>query len=79
MCFHGLNDPLSSDFYFQQADDLYNTMLKRFRQEKSVWVKYATFLLKRGLVEAAHKLLPRALKCLPVKERKNLFTLLSYD
>lgn len=57
-------------FSFQQADDLYNIMLKRFRQEKCVWVKYATFLLKRGLVEAAHRLLPRALKCLPDKERK---------
>lgn len=55
---------------FQQAEELYHTMLKRFRQEKSVWLKYASFLLKQGQVEATHRLLERALKALPTKERK---------
>lgn len=55
---------------FQQAEELYQTMLKRFRQEKSVWLKYASFLLKQGQPEATHRLLERALKALPTKERK---------
>lgn len=54
----------------QQAEELYHTMLKRFRQEKSVWLKYASFLLKQGQAEATHRLLERALKALPTKERK---------
>ncbi|XP_053306401.1 protein RRP5 homolog [Spea bombifrons] len=72
------NEPLKvfqqlADIYiksekFKQAEDLFNTMLKRFRQEKSVWLKYATFLLRQGQKEATHKLLQRALKCLPEKE-----------
>ncbi|XP_053245269.1 protein RRP5 homolog isoform X1 [Podarcis raffonei] len=75
--FQQLADIYSGSEKYKQADDLYNTMLKRFRQEKSVWVKYATFLLKRGLVEAAHKLLPRALKCLPVKEHLDVISKLA--
>ncbi|XP_029466152.1 protein RRP5 homolog [Rhinatrema bivittatum] len=59
---------------YKQADDLYNTMLKRFRQEKSVWLKYATFLLKQGQTEAAHRLLQRALNCLPDKEHVDVIS-----
>lgn len=56
---------------FQQAEELYHTMLRRFRQEKSVWLKYASFLLKQGQTEATHRLLERALKALPTRERKH--------
>nr|XP_020644591.1 protein RRP5 homolog isoform X2 [Pogona vitticeps] len=75
--FQQLADIYSGSEKYKEADDLYNTMLKRFRQEKSVWVKYTTFLLKRGLVEAAHRLLPRALKCLPNKEHVDLISKLA--
>ncbi|XP_067858073.1 protein RRP5 homolog [Heptranchias perlo] len=53
---------------YKQADGLYNTMLKRFRQETAVWLSYATFLLKQGRADCTHALLQRALKCLPQKE-----------
>ncbi|XP_076982024.1 protein RRP5 homolog isoform X2 [Tamandua tetradactyla] len=53
---------------FQEADELYNRMLKRFRQEKAVWIKYGAFLLQRGHNDASHRILQRALKCLPNKE-----------
>nr|XP_042711593.1 protein RRP5 homolog [Chrysemys picta bellii] len=72
--FQHLADIYASSEKYQQADDLYNTMLKRFRQEKSVWLKYATFLLKRGQVEATHRLLERALKGLPNKEHVDVIS-----
>ncbi|XP_056385651.1 protein RRP5 homolog isoform X2 [Hyla sarda] len=78
------NDPLKAfqnlvDIYiksekFKEAEELFNTMVKRFRQEKSVWWKYATFLLKQGQSEATHKLLERALKCVPEKEHMDLIS-----
>lgn len=78
------NDPLKAfqhlvDIYiksekFKDAEELYNIMVKRFRQEKSVWWKYATFLLKRGQSEATHRLLQRALKCVPEKEHVDLIS-----
>ncbi|KAM9702378.1 protein RRP5 homolog isoform 2-T2 [Dama dama] len=72
------NEPLKvflhlADIYtksekFQEAGELYNRMLKRFRQEKAVWVKYGAFLLRRGKAEASHRVMQRALECLPKKE-----------
>ncbi|XP_040217796.1 protein RRP5 homolog [Rana temporaria] len=72
------NDPLKAfqhlvEIYiksekFKEADELFNTMIKRFKQEKSVYWKNAAFLLKQGQSEAAHRLLQRAMKCLPEKE-----------
>ncbi|XP_053548424.1 protein RRP5 homolog [Bombina bombina] len=66
--FHQLADIYIKSEKFKQAEDLYKTMVKRFRQEKSVWLKYATFLLRQGQPEATHRLLQHALKCLPDKE-----------
>ncbi|XP_061578811.1 protein RRP5 homolog isoform X2 [Cololabis saira] len=52
----------------KEAEGLYKTMLKRFRQHKAVWVSYGTFLLQQGQSDAASVLLQRALKSLPAKE-----------
>uniref|UniRef100_M3ZCB8 Protein RRP5 homolog n=1 Tax=Nomascus leucogenys TaxID=61853 RepID=M3ZCB8_NOMLE len=72
------NEPLKvflhlADIYtksekFQEAGELYNRMLKRFRQEKAVWIKYGAFLLRRSQAGASHRVLQRALECLPSKE-----------
>lgn len=72
------NEPLKvflqlADIYtksekFQEASELYNRMLKRFRQEKTVWIKYGAFLLRRGQAGASHRVMQRALECLPNKE-----------
>ncbi|XP_019580596.2 protein RRP5 homolog isoform X1 [Rhinolophus sinicus] len=72
------NEPLKvflqlADIYtksekFQEAGELYNRMLKRFRQEKTVWIKYGAFLLRRGQAGASHRAMQRALDCLPSKE-----------
>lgn len=45
-------------------------MVKRFRQDKAVWLNYGTFLLQQGQSDAASALLQRALKSLPSKESK---------
>lgn len=65
--------PQLTSFVPQEAGELYNRMLKRFRQEKAVWVKYGAFLLRRGKAEASHRVMQRALECLPKKERECSF------
>ncbi|XP_068445534.1 protein RRP5 homolog isoform X2 [Clinocottus analis] len=52
----------------KEADDLYKTMVKRFRQNKAVWLSYGTFLLQQGQSDSASVLLQRALTSLPSKE-----------
>ncbi|XP_047435563.1 protein RRP5 homolog isoform X2 [Mugil cephalus] len=52
----------------KEAEGIYKTMVKRFRQNKAVWLSYGTFLLQQGQSDAASALLQRALKSLPSKE-----------
>ncbi|XP_028367529.1 protein RRP5 homolog isoform X3 [Phyllostomus discolor] len=78
------NEPLKvflqlADIYtksqkFQEAGELYNRMLKRFRQEKAVWIKYGAFLLRRGQAGASHRAMQRALECLPKKEHVDVIS-----
>ncbi|KFP15304.1 Protein RRP5, partial [Egretta garzetta] len=72
--FQHLCDIYANSEKYKQAEELYHTMLKRFRQEKSVWLKYASFLLKQGQTEATHRLLERALKALPTKEHVDVIS-----
>ncbi|XP_023571395.1 protein RRP5 homolog isoform X2 [Octodon degus] len=76
------NEPLKvflhlADIYaksekFQEASELYNRMLKRFRQEKAVWIKYGAFLLRRSQAGASRQVLQRALESLPTKEHMDV-------
>ncbi|TNN71202.1 Protein RRP5 [Liparis tanakae] len=46
-----METPTSSCLSFcvdQEAEGLYKTMVKRFRQKKAVWLSYGTFLLQQG-------------------------------
>ncbi|KAF6716045.1 RRP5-like protein [Oryzias melastigma] len=52
----------------KEAESLYKTMVKRFRQNKAVWLSYGSFLLQQGQSNAASALLQRALASLPAKE-----------
>uniref|UniRef100_A0A8C3BA58 Protein RRP5 homolog n=1 Tax=Cairina moschata TaxID=8855 RepID=A0A8C3BA58_CAIMO len=72
--FQHLCDIYANSEKYKQAEELYHTMLRRFRQEKSVWLKYASFLLKQGQTEATHRLLERALKALPTKEHVDVIS-----
>ncbi|XP_061888969.1 protein RRP5 homolog isoform X2 [Entelurus aequoreus] len=52
----------------KEAENLYKSMVKRFRQNKAVWLSYGNFLLQLGESDSATALLQRALKSLPTKE-----------
>ncbi|XP_077426808.1 protein RRP5 homolog [Vanacampus margaritifer] len=58
----------------KEAEKLYQSMVKRFRQNKAVWLSYGTFLLQQGQSDAASALLQRALKSLPSKESVEVIT-----
>ncbi|XP_041116751.1 protein RRP5 homolog [Polyodon spathula] len=70
--FQSLADIYTKSDKYKQAESLYNTMLRRFRQERSVWLSCAAFYLRRGRTDETHRLLQRALKCLPDKEHVDL-------
>nr|XP_020498454.1 LOW QUALITY PROTEIN: protein RRP5 homolog [Labrus bergylta] len=63
-----LADIYAKSHKMKEAEGLYKTMVKRFRQNKAVWLSYGTFLLQQGQSDAASTLLQRALKSLPSKE-----------
>ncbi|XP_062399126.1 protein RRP5 homolog [Sardina pilchardus] len=58
----------------KEAEDMYKSMVKRFRQEPSVWQSYGTFLVRQGQSDAANALLQRALKSLSNKQHVDLIT-----
>jgi rRNA biogenesis protein RRP5 len=50
----------------ERADEMFQTMLKKYTQDPKVWTNYATFLFDtKGDAERARELLPRALQILP--------------
>ena len=55
---------------FQLAEQLYQTMTKRFSTSLRVWVQYGHFLMRRGKQEAARSLLQRSLKSLSNKQQR---------
>ncbi|XP_054634148.1 protein RRP5 homolog isoform X2 [Dunckerocampus dactyliophorus] len=63
-----LADIYSKSDKIKEADNLYKSMVKRFRQNKAVWLSYGNFLLHQGESDASTVLLQRALKSLPSKE-----------
>ena len=58
-------------FFFQLAEQLYQTMSKRFSQSKKVWVGFGAFYMKQGKLDLGRKLLQRSLKSLPKRKRKS--------
>ncbi|XP_076146093.1 protein RRP5 homolog [Alosa pseudoharengus] len=68
-----------ADIYAQsdkikEAEDMYKSMVKRFRQEPAVWQSYGAFLVRQGQSDAANALLQRALKSLSNKQHVDLIT-----
>ncbi|XP_056628224.1 protein RRP5 homolog [Triplophysa dalaica] len=58
----------------KEAESLYKSMVKRFRQEKAVYESYGSFLLRQGQSNAANALLQRALQSLSNKDHVDLIT-----
>ncbi|KPI39011.1 rRNA biogenesis protein rrp5 [Cyphellophora attinorum] len=51
---------------YDKADDLFQTMLKKYTQDPKIWTNYATFLFDtKGDADKARDILPRALQTLP--------------
>ncbi|XP_015771536.1 PREDICTED: protein RRP5 homolog [Acropora digitifera] len=60
----------------ESADQLYQTMIKRFSQSKKVWIGGLSFYMKQGNLEKGRKLLQRSLKTLP--KRKHIDTIVQF-
>ncbi|KAL9983734.1 hypothetical protein ACROYT_G005955 [Oculina patagonica] len=58
------------------AEQLYQTMSKRFSQSKKVWVGFGAFYMKQGKLDLGRKLLQRSLKSLP--KRKHVETIVQF-
>uniref|UniRef100_A0A673NID0 Protein RRP5 homolog n=1 Tax=Sinocyclocheilus rhinocerous TaxID=307959 RepID=A0A673NID0_9TELE len=56
----------------KEAENLYKSMVKRFKQEKAVYLSYGNFLLRQHQSDAANALLQRALQSLSNKEHVDL-------
>lgn len=53
----------------QLAEQLYQTMSKRFKDTPHVWTQYGLFLMKQGRPDAARKVLEKSLKAVHMKQR----------
>ncbi|CAL8332402.1 unnamed protein product [Merluccius merluccius] len=72
--FQQLADIYARSSKIKEAEGLYKTMVKRFRQTKGAWLSYGSFLLQQGQSDAASALLQRALQSLPSKESVELIS-----
>jgi len=52
-----------------KADEMFQTMIKKFSQSSKVWVNYAIYLMEHNRVEEGREMLPRSLKILPKRKR----------
>jgi rRNA biogenesis protein RRP5 len=54
-----------------KADDIFQTMIKKFSQSSKVWVNYAAYLMEHNRADEGRELLPRSLKILPTRKRRS--------
>jgi len=55
---------------FKAADEIYQTLIRRFKGSKAVWINYGTFRFQQDQHDEARALLDRAIKSIP--RRKHL-------
>ena len=60
----------------QLAEQVFQTMTKKFSSHTQVWMKYGLFLMQNGRIEAARNLMKRSFKSLSKQQRKYLQSLL---
>lgn len=58
------------DLLFQEAETLYQTLVRRFSINKDVWINFGEFYFEHGEAEKARKLMQRSFKSLPNNQRK---------
>jgi len=59
------------DLCLQEAEDLHQTLAKRFSVNKDVWTNFGEFYFEHGEAEKARKLMQRSFKSLPNNQRKS--------
>ncbi|EDQ93026.1 uncharacterized protein MONBRDRAFT_22367 [Monosiga brevicollis MX1] len=57
-----------------QVEEVFQAMLKKFKSHKSVWLKYAEYLLNQKQFATARALLERALKSVPKHDHVDLIS-----
>lgn len=72
LVYQQLADIYAKSEKIKEAESLYKSMVKRFRQDKAVYLSYGTFLLRQRQSDAANALLQRALQSLSSKEHVDL-------
>jgi len=70
-----------SDIYIksekiEDAEKLFQVMIRKFKTSLQVWTGYGFFLMKNGQLDAARKLLQRSLKSLP--QRKHIENIVKF-
>jgi rRNA biogenesis protein RRP5 len=53
-----------------KADEIFQTMIKKFSQSSKVWVNYAAYLMEHDRTDEGRDLLSRSLKILPQRKRR---------
>lgn len=72
LVYQQLADIYAKSEKIKEAESLYKSMVKRFRQDKAVYLSYGTFLLRQRQSDSANALLQRALQSLSSKEHVDL-------
>lgn len=52
------------------AEELYQSLVKKFKESSKVWVAFGLFYIKRGNIEESRKVLQRAIKSLAKRKRE---------
>lgn len=55
---------------FEEAEALYTTMMKKYKQNKSVYINTCLFYVRNSKLDTARGVFQRALSILDKKERK---------
>lgn len=56
---------------FEEAEGLHNLMLKKYKQDKTVWMNACLFYVRNSKLDTARALFQRALSVLDKKTRKS--------
>lgn len=57
---------------FDEAESLHNTMMKKFKQDKSVWLNACVFYVRNSKLDTARNVFQKALTVLDKRDRKFL-------
>ena len=55
---------------FDEAESLHNTMMKKFKQDKSVWLNACVFYVRNAKLDTARNVFQKALTVLDKRDRK---------